>query len=196
MDPLTTAANATPARSGAGRLYAALIERMPGPVRPGMRRAIGWARRARHAARRLRRRTARLIATAARSQRVTRSALAPAGRWAERVSILIRNARILPGSGPVILLDARGHRCAEALQALEHLALGDARVVIVTDDPDLGPLRSSPVAYEFVPPIGIGGIDRDIQDRLFEQRRWTYEDSYRPTQSLRLDDLLGISGST
>lgn len=55
----------------------------------------------------------------------------------------------IPGTGPVVLVDALGDSIADVIAALDDLP---PRSIIATDDPDVGRLRNAGVLYEYLPP--------------------------------------------
>jgi hypothetical protein len=74
----------------------------------------------------------------------------------------------LPGSGPVVMLDARGLRGDDVLASIEAETAGEAlRVVLLIDDPQVHLYRSAPVsAIEYFPASSVSFSRHAVDDRL------------------------------
>jgi len=127
------------------RLYVGLIDRAPRRLAPALRAAGLRARLALASGRRARRRAARRIDRRIDRRIGLRARSATWRRW-------LATARP-PGDGPVVLVDARGHPCAEVASLLAGHSEGP--MVVVVDDPDLAPMRDAGLVYELVPPLDV-----------------------------------------
>jgi hypothetical protein len=82
----------------------------------------------------------------------------------------------LPGSGAVVLLDARGLPSDQVLIAVdETLAKGPARVVLLIDDPRVHVYRSAPVAAVEYMPVNTASFSDVAAESRIATVRQTYK---------------------
>lgn len=96
------------------------------------------------------------------------------GRWSRRD----RRPIDLPGSGPVVLFDARGQDVVRAMADLDTSAFGSGRLILLTDDPRVHEYRSGPfAAVEFLPSASAGAdpTDGDQTQRRVDELKRLYQ---------------------
>jgi hypothetical protein len=177
--------------------YLAMLERTPASLQPAVRGAATGVRHARRAVQRTRRRIARVSARGALTveARVRRT---PRGRrvlnrvqtaqnWGPVALLrrwLLRPLVHIPGAH-FTLVDATGVAAASVAVALPSPA--PRHLVVITDDPDLVPLRAVGALYEYVPGFAVEAGDLGIGSaRLLHLQR-----VYGAAAPVRLEQLLG-----
>ncbi len=110
---------------------------------------------------------------------------APGVRW------LLRPMMQVPGSGPVVLVDARQMSITEIIPILEAAGVAHRwRAVVVTDDPLVAPLRSSGLVYEYLPAIPAEYCENAHSPEFIERRRMRrFRANYRPSRVTSIADL-------
>jgi hypothetical protein len=139
-----------------------------------------------------------VVSSVVRTGRRWRRRVRRVGRPIEARLVVVRPqwARILPhtvklrGAGPVTLVDARGVPGAEVA---DRLAAHPGRVVVLVDDPHLGPVRAAGLVYEYVPPVGVAGITLADQQGLVEARRPWWTMAYGIESEIKYDRLVPIT---
>ncbi len=174
--------------------YLVVLDHTPEPLQPVVRGAATAVRRVRRAIRRTVRRAVRVFSVGVRpvervvlSTAMGRRLTADAQRakfWAPVVSYWRRLRPVVrPFSGPFVLIDATSVASDDAVKMVP-LAWKDSAVVI-TDDPDLAPLRRAGVLYEYVPRsvVEAGGLADDSRRTLHLQR------AYNAATPVRIESL-------
>ncbi|QQS25516.1 MAG: hypothetical protein IPM43_03840 [Actinomycetota bacterium] len=148
----------TAAGGALGRSYHFVLDRLPVRWQPAMRRVGAVGRSGLHRSRHLAHRVRRAL------RPVELRVVARSSWWSEHAPHIVP----VPGRGPVVLVDARGHQVADVVERLGGRA---ERMVVLVDDPQLAPLRAAQLVYEYVPAVGVAGVDAAAQQHLVNERR-------------------------
>lgn len=179
--PTPTPAPAPAPDDGGGsalrRAYLRTIEVLPDSFEPHLRTAATRTRVARSGVRQAWRSAHHFVRYQPRVRPIYQQAVA--AMWWMRTRFT--------GVVPTVCIDARGIPNAEVVALVARAGLD--RPVVLVDDPALEPLRRARLRYEYLPTLGVAGMDAAEQQRLLDGRWDSLQHVYRIRDLVHVDDL-------